>query len=195
MLLIEMDGPSAEQVEAMCEPIVDLCLELGALDVYVGNTPANERRMWRVRENIAEAFKAICPVQSLEDIVVPLARIPELVAALEELSARYDVLIPCYGHAGDGNLHATPVKKPETSMEEWHEQLPALLSDLYREVARLGGTISGEHGVGSKRASFLPLVMDPTLIALQRRIKGAFDPNNILNPGKIFPSSQPGQAA
>jgi glycolate oxidase len=186
MLLIEVDGPNMEQVEAMCEPIVDLCLELGALDVYVGNTPTNERRMWRVRENIAEAFKAICPVQSLEDIVVPLAQIPALVSRLEELSAQYDVLIPCYGHAGDGNLHATPVKKPETPLDEWEEKLPALLKDLYAEVYLLGGTISGEHGVGSKRIEYLPLVMDSTVIDLQRRIKAAFDPNHILNPGKIF---------
>jgi len=186
MLLVEVDGPNAEQVEAMCEPIVDLCLEAGALDVYVGNTPANERRMWHVRESIAEAFKAICPVQSLEDIVVPLAQIPALVERLEELSAQYDVLIPCYGHAGDGNLHATPVKKPETPLDEWEEKLPALLKDLYAEVYRLGGTISGEHGIGHKRIDYLPLVMDGTVIDLQRRIKAAFDPNYILNPGKIF---------
>jgi glycolate oxidase len=186
MLLVEVDGPNMEQVEVMCEPIVDLCLEAGALDVYVGNTPANERRMWHVRESIAEAFKAICPVQSLEDIVVPLAQIPELVERLGELSAQYDVLIPCYGHAGDGNLHATPVKKPETPLDEWEEKLPALLVDLYAEVHRLGGTISGEHGIGHKRIDYLPLVMDPTVIDLQRRIKRAFDPNHILNPGKIF---------
>lgn len=191
MLLIEVDGPNEEQVEAMCEPIVDLCLQLGALDVYVGNTPANERRMWRVRENIAEAFKAICPVQSLEDIVVPLAQIPDLIPALEQLGERYDVLIPCYGHAGDGNLHATVVKKPETPMDEWHEQLPAILVDLYTVVGELGGTISGEHGVGSKRTAYLPLVLDPALIALQRRIKEAFDPHHILNPGKIFPETTP----
>ena len=187
MLLIEVDGPNEEQVEAMYDPIIDLCLELGALDVYVGNTPTNERRMWRARENIAEAFKAICPVQSLEDIVVPLAQIPDLIPALEQLSTRYDVLIPCYGHAGDGNLHATVVKRPETPLEEWQEKLPAILVDLYTVVSRLGGTISGEHGIGSKRSAYLPLVMDPTLIALQRRIKQAFDPNNVLNPGKIFP--------
>jgi glycolate oxidase len=187
MLLIEVDGPNEEQVEAMYDPIIDLCLESGALDVYVGNTPANERRMWRARENIAEAFKAICPVQSLEDIVVPLAQIPDLIPALEQLSGKYDVLIPCYGHAGDGNLHATVVKKPETPMEEWQEKLPAILVDLYTEVSKLGGTISGEHGIGAKRSAYLPLVMDPALIALQRRIKQVFDPNNILNPGKIFP--------
>ena len=187
MLLIEIDGNTREQAEADCTAIVDLCLEAGALDVYVGNTPATEKKMWRPRQVMAEAFKTICPVQSLEDIVVPLTHIPDLMPELQRLSQRYDVLIPCYGHAADGNLHATVVKRPEAPMEEWQAKLPEILTELYKLVARLGGTISGEHGIGSKRARYLPLVMDPTLIALQRRIKQAFDPLNILNPGKILP--------
>ena len=193
MLLIEVDGYSESQVEAEYNTIVDLCLEAGALDVYVGNTPPAERRIWRPRQDMAEAFKTVCPVQSLEDIVVPLAQIPNLMPELEHLSQQYDVLIPCYGHAGDGNLHATIVKRPETSMDEWQAKLPVILADLYKVVARLGGTISGEHGIGSKRAHYLPLVMDPTLIALQRRIKRLFDPLNILNPGKIFPEEPAGE--
>jgi glycolate oxidase len=187
MLLIEVDGSSQEQVEAEYNAIIDLCLELGALDVYVGNTPAAERRIWRPRQSMAEAFKAVCPVQSIEDIVVPLAQIPDLMPELERLSHQYDVLIPCYGHAGDGNLHATIVKRPETLTEDWQTKLPVILKDLYQVVARLGGTISGEHGIGSKRARYLPLVMDQPLIELQRSIKRVFDPLNILNPGKIFP--------
>ncbi len=187
LLLIEVDGATREQVEREYNAIVDLCLELGALDVYVGDTPAAERRIWRPRQSMAEALKAVCPVQSLEDIVVPLAQIPDLMPELERLSARYDVLIPCYGHAGDGNLHATIVKRPEMPAERWEEILPEILHELYVAVARLGGTISGEHGIGSKRARYLPLVMSPELIALQRRIKQAFDPLNILNPGKILP--------
>ncbi len=187
MLLIEIDGNTREQAEADCNAIVDLCLEAGALDVYVGNTPATEKRMWRPRQVMAEAFKTICPVQSLEDIVVPLTHIPDLMPELERLSQRYDVLIPCYGHAADGNLHATVVKRPGAPMEEWQAKLPEILAELYKLVARLGGTISGEHGIGSKRARYLSLVMDPTLIELQRRIKQAFDPLNILNPGKILP--------
>jgi glycolate oxidase len=190
MLLIEVDGYNTEQVERDMETIADLCLAAGALDVYIGNTPDTERRMWRPRQLLAEAFKAISPVQSLEDIVVPLAQIPELMPELECLSEKYGVLIPCYGHAGDGNLHATPVKPPEMPLAEWHAKLPALLEDLYKAAARLGGTISGEHGIGSKRAQYLPLVMDPALIELQRRIKDAFDPLHILNPGKIFPESR-----
>jgi glycolate oxidase len=187
MLLIEVDGSSREQVEAEYGAVVDACLAAGALDVFVGDNPTTERRMWRPRQNLAEAFKVIYPVQSLEDIVVPLAQIPDLMPELERLSRKYGVLIPCYGHAGDGNLHATIVKRPGTPLEEWREMLPIVLEELYRVVARLGGTLSGEHGVGSKRARYLPLVMDPALIALQKRIKQAFDPLNILNPGKIFP--------
>lgn len=187
MLLIEVDGDGQANVEVAYNAVVDVCLAAGALDVYVGSSPDTERRMWRPRQNLAEAFKAICPIQSLEDIVVPLAQIPDLMLELGHLSRQYDVLIPCYGHAGDGNLHATPIKRPETPIEEWRAKLPALLADLYRVVSRLGGTLSGEHGIGSKRSAYLPLVMDPALIALQRRIKEVFDPLNILNPGKIFP--------
>jgi glycolate oxidase len=186
MLLIEVDGYDRGQVEREMETVADLCLEAGALDVYVGNAADTERRMWRPRESIAEAFKVISPVLSIEDIVVPLANIPELMLVLEDLSGRYDVLIPCYGHAGDGNLHATVVKKPEMSMATWDEVLPRLLTELYEAVKAMGGTISGEHGVGSKRTGYLGLVLDEEAIALQRRIKAAFDPLNILNPGKIF---------
>jgi glycolate oxidase len=186
MLLVELDGASAGQVEEEYSLLADLCLKAGALDVYVGSSPDTERRMWRPRQNVAEAFKAVCPVQSLEDVVVPLAAIPDLILELERLSDRYGVLIPCYGHAGDGNLHATPVKRPETPLADWQARLPALLEDLYGAVGRLGGTISGEHGIGSKRARYLPLVLGPVIIELHRKIKAAFDPQGILNPGKIF---------
>jgi glycolate oxidase len=187
MLLIELDGSSREKVDEESQKIGELFLQMGALDVYVGNTPTTERKMWAPRVNLAEAFKKVCPVQSLEDIVVPTARIPELIRELERLALKFDILIPCYGHAGDGNLHATPVKKPETAMEAWKKILPLILTELYEVVFRLGGTISGEHGIGSKRASYMPIVMSSELIALQKQIKLLFDPLNILNPGKIFP--------
>ena len=189
MLLIELDGSSREKVDEESQKIGEMFLQSGALDVYVGNTPTTERKMWAPRVNLAEAFKTVCPVQSIEDIVVPTARIPELIRDLERLALKYDILIPCYGHAGDGNLHATPVKKPETSMESWKGKLSLILTELYEGVFRLGGTISGEHGIGSKRAAYMPIVMSPELIALQKRIKLLFDPLNILNPGKIFPEA------
>jgi glycolate oxidase len=190
MLLIEVDGNSEAQVEQEYETIGELCLEHAAIEVYVADNSTTQERVWSVRRNIAEAFKVYSPVQSLEDIVVPFAQIPDLIPELERLSETYNVKIPCYGHAGDGNLHATVVKHPDTPMDQWPELEEAVLRDLYRVVADLGGTLSGEHGIGSKRRAFLPLIMDETLIDVQRRIKAAFDPNNILNPGKIFPEKR-----
>jgi glycolate oxidase len=188
LLLIELDGPSAAQLDEETEAVVDVCLAGGALDAYVGNTPTGEKRMWRVREKVSEALTLRSPHQTAEDIVVPPAAIAELLAELERLSGRYGVAIPCFGHAGDGNLHARILKGQEMPIEAWEAAKPAILTDLYQEVRRLGGTISGEHGIGMKRSPYLPLVMDPDLIELQRRIKRAFDPLEILNPGKIFPN-------
>jgi len=187
MLLIEVDGSSEAQVEREYETIGELCLENGAIEVYVADNYTTQERVWAVRRNIAEAFKVYSPVQSLEDIVVPFAQIPDFIPDLERLSGKYPVTIPCYGHAGDGNLHVTVVKHPDVPIEEWSELEYAVLVELYEVTARLGGTISGEHGIGLKRRGFLPMVMDETLIALHRRIKAAFDPNHVLNPGKIVP--------
>jgi glycolate oxidase len=188
LLLIELDGPSAAHVDTETEAVVDACLAGGALDAYVGNTPATEKRMWHVREKAHEAVTHQSPHQSAEDIVVPPAAIVDLLSELEQLSGRYGVVIPCFGHAADGNLHAYITKGQEMPVETWEATRPAILGELYRAVYRLGGTISGEHGIGMKRSPYLPLVMDLALIELQRRVKQAFDPLNILNPGKIFPS-------
>jgi glycolate oxidase len=185
MLLITVDGSDEGQVEREYETIGELCLAAGALEVYVADNYTTSERIWRVRRNIAEAFKVISPHQSLEDIVVPIAAIPEVVRSLGELSARYGVAIPCYGHAGDGNLHATPVMNPDWPLEKWHETLPGLLTDLYKLTASLGGTISGEHGIGHKRKDYMPLVMDEPTLELMRSIKRAWDPRDVLNPGKI----------
>ena len=145
-----------------------------------------KERIWSVRRNIAEAFKVYSPIQSLEDIVVPTSEIPELIPELERLSETYGMQIPCYGHAGDGNLHATLVKDPEMDMATWRKQEDACLRELYRITARLGGKISGEHGIGIKRKEYLREVTSPVELNLMRSIKRAWDPNNVMNPGKIF---------
>lgn len=186
MLLIEVDGNSEEVVEQDSETIGALCLENGATEVYVADNATTQERVWAVRRDIADAFLVYSPIQSIEDIVVPFAQIPDLIPELQTLSDTFGVIIPCYGHAGDGNLHVTIVKHPDTPMDEWPELEHSVLVELYRAVAALGGTISGEHGIGVKRLSYMPLVMDEILIDLQRRIKAVFDPNRILNPGKIF---------
>lgn len=186
MLLITVDGPDAEQVEREYEAVGELCLDSGATEVYVADNPTTSERIWRVRRNIAEAFKLISPHQSLEDIVVPMARIPDVVRGLAQIKAKYGIEIPCYGHAGDGNLHATPVMNPAWALEHWRRTLPDILTDIYRMTAELGGTISGEHGIGHKRKRFMPLVASDGYIKLMQSIKRALDPNNVLNPGKIF---------
>lgn len=186
VLIIELDGNDAGQVRQDCLDIGELCLDHGALDAFVAEGPADQDKIWKVRRHAAEAFKAISPEQSLEDIVVPVSNIPKLIPILEELSLKYGVIIPCYGHAGDGNMHATIVKKPEESMESWEKKLPLVLTDLYVAVKELGGTISGEHGIGHKRKDYLPLVLGEAEIEAMKKIKQALDPNRILNPGKIF---------
>ncbi|MBS3902129.1 MAG: FAD-binding protein [Dethiobacter sp.] len=186
MLLIEVDGINQEQVELSAEGIGDLCMENGAIEVYVADNYTTQERIWNVRRNIAEAFKVVSPVQSLEDIVVPIAAIPDIIPELEQISEKYDIKIPCYGHAGDGNLHATLVKNPEHSMEHWREIEPQALRELYAVTKRLGGKISGEHGIGLKRKKYMLENMDPVELDLMKLIKKAWDPNNIMNPGKIF---------
>lgn len=186
MLLIEVDGTNAEQVEKDTEAIGDLCMEQGAIEVYVADNYTTQERIWSVRRNIAEAFKVVSPVQSLEDIVVPIAAIPDIIPELDRISEKYDIKIPCYGHAGDGNLHATLVKNPNHTMEHWHEIEPKALRELYEVTKNLGGKISGEHGIGLKRKGYLKEVINPDELKLMKAIKQAWDPNYIMNPGKIF---------
>jgi glycolate oxidase len=186
MLLIEVDGSDEETVRRDYESIGELCLDCGAQEVYVADNHTTRERLWRIRRNVAEAFKAASPHQSLEDIVVPPAAIPRIMPELERIAGRYGVQIPCYGHAGDGNLHATVVRSPDDSMEAWRGKLPQVLTELYLAARALGGTISGEHGIGSKRKEIMRLVASEAELDMMRRIKRALDPNNILNPGKIF---------
>ena len=186
MLLIELDGTNPDQIEEDLIETGKLCESKGALNVYVAEDRNNIERIWNVRRNIAEAFKVYSPVQSLEDIVVPISKIPEMIPHLEALGKKYAMQIPCYGHAGDGNLHATLVKAPLMSMEDWHKNEKACLKELYAITAGFGGKISGEHGIGIKRRSFLKDIISEGELRLMRGINQACDPNNIMNPGKIF---------
>lgn len=185
MLLIEVDGTDEQVVEREYDTIGNLCMDSGAIEVYVADNYTTQERLWSVRRNIAEAFKVVSPHQSLEDIVVPPAQIPDIMPEIARLSKKYDVQIPCYGHAGDGNLHATPIKNPNDSMDEWYRKLPLILEELYIATKNLGGTISGEHGIGHKRKKYMHLAATEAELEVMRRIKRALDPNNIMNPGKI----------
>jgi glycolate oxidase len=186
MLLIELDGTNPDQVENDLIETGKLCESRGAVEVYVAEDRNNIERIWNVRRNLAEAFKVYSPVQSIEDIVVPISHIPAMIPELERLGKKYGMQIPCYGHAGDGNLHATLVKDPAMSREEWKKHETACQEELYRIVKEAGGKISGEHGIGLKRRDFYRNLADPAELELMRAIKRAWDPNNIMNPGKIF---------
>ena len=186
MLLIELDGTNAAQIEMDLIETGKLCQKHGAIEVYVAEDKNNIERIWSVRRNIAEAWKVFSPIQSLEDIVVPISRIPEMIPELERLGKKYNLQIPCYGHAGDGNLHATLVKDPSMSMQDWRKNEVACLEELYQVTCGFGGKISGEHGIGIKRRNYLKQVIDPVELQLMRAIKKAWDPHNIMNPGKIF---------
>ncbi|NLZ51895.1 MAG: FAD-binding oxidoreductase, partial [Thermoanaerobacteraceae bacterium] len=186
MLLIELDGNSKVELEEQYEVIGNLCMENGAIEVYIADNATTSERIWKIRRNIAEAWKQYSPDQSLEDVVVPISEIPKFMEKVRKISEKYDVPIPCYGHAGDGNIHATPVKNPKFTMEEWLDILHnKLLPDLYGEVINLGGTISGEHGIGHKRREYMSMAIEPAQLEVMRAIKRALDPNNVLNPGKL----------
>jgi glycolate oxidase len=186
MLLITVDGRDREGVEREFESAGEEMTKAGAVEVFVGDTRAASEKLWRVRRNIGEAFNQISHDQSNEDIVVPMGAIPELVMELKRMSARHGLLMPCFGHAADGNMHVRIVKTPSWSMEKWETLLPAVLTELYTLVNRLGGTISGEHGIGHKRKKYMPLVCSEAHLNLMRAIKKALDPNGVLNPGKVF---------
>ncbi|NLX58147.1 MAG: FAD-binding protein [Phycisphaerae bacterium] len=186
MLLITVDGADEGQVEREYEALGEQCMAAGAVEVYVADNHTTSERVWNIRRNIAEAFSVISPHQANEDLVVPIAAIPALVKGMGELSAKYGIAIPSYGHAGDGNIHTRLVKNPDWSLQQWNETLPKVLDELYRLTASLGGRISGEHGIGHKRKKHMPLFVSAEYIDMLRAVKRALDPNGVLNPGKIF---------
>jgi glycolate oxidase len=185
VLLFEVDGSDDGLVRGQAETIRRICEQRGAIEQQLADTEPSIERLWKIRKQIPWAIKRYTPHQSMEDIVVPIAAIPALLSELDEIGRKFQTEIPVFGHAGDGNLHATPMKNPEHSLAHWENMLPDLLTDIYRATARLGGTISGEHGIGHKRRDFMGLVMEEAQLGMMRKIKRALDPQNILNPGKV----------
>ena len=185
-LLIKLDGNSRETVEVDYEVVGDLCLENGARDVLVAWDQRTRDRLWEARRLIIDALGHESPVNHMEDVVVPRAEIPKLLAAIKEIAARREVRMVCFGHAGDGNVHVN-VLKDEIPNERWETLVTAVSEEVYQLCLSLGGTITGEHGIGATRRRFLPMALDEAQIDLMRGIKATFDPNQILNPGKIFP--------
>jgi glycolate oxidase len=190
-LLFEVDGNHEQQVRQNAAIVQKLCLDSGAIKAYPAASDAEIEVFWKIRKRIPWVLKQYSAHQSIEDIVVPVADIPEILQHLKRIGEKYEVLIPVFGHAGDGNLHAHPMKNPHQSITDWEKMLPELLKEIYIQTAELGGTISGEHGIGHKRRDYMELVMAPAQLDVMRRIKSALDPNHILNPGKIFSIQTP----
>lgn len=186
MLLITLDGFRRAELEQDYEAVGLECTKLGATEVYVADNPATSERLWKLRRTIPEAFSMRYPIQSGEDVVVPPASIPIVVRQFEQVAARYGVRIPCYGHAGDGNLHARICAPADWTNDQWHDTLPTILRETYAVVAQVGGRISGEHGIGHKRIDYMSCVVSEEYLDVLRAIKRALDPNNIMNPGKVF---------
>ena len=185
-LLIQLDGNRREAVDADFEVVGDLCLEHGARDVLVARDRPTRDRLWEARRLIIDALNHECPINHMEDVVVPRAEIPPLLKGIKAIAAREGVRIICFGHVGDGNVHVN-VLKDDLSDERWEALVPALSEAIYALSLSLGGTITGEHGVGATRRGYLPMAMGEAQIEVMRRIRAAFDPNQILNPGKILP--------
>jgi len=189
LLLIAVDGHPRD-VEERAGAMARFCEEQGAKPVLRAKTAAEAEELWQARKVVSPALKKIKPQKVSEDVVVPLGAIPDLIAALEELSQRRGLVIPCYGHAGDGNIHVNVLYDRGRPGEV--EAVEPTVEEIFVLVRGLKGTLSGEHGIGLTKAPYLGMELAPAAIALQKRLKQAFDPNNIMNPGKIFP---PGEKA
>jgi len=185
-LLIQLDGNRTEAVEADYAVVGELCLEHRARDVLVAKDRRTRDRLWEARRLIIEALNHASPVNHMEDVVVPRAEIPPLLKGIKEIAARRAVRIVCFGHAGDGNVHVN-VLKDDIPDERWETLVPAVTEEIYRLTLSLGGMLTGEHGIGATRRRYLPLALGEPQIEIMRGIKAVFDPNRILNPGKIFP--------
>lgn len=148
---------------------------------------AEAERLWAARRAISPATFKVKPHKVSEDVAVPLGAIPLLVTGVEEIARRRDLPIICFGHAGDGNIHVNIMFDQRLDRER--EAAHSATEDLFALVGRLRGTLSGEHGIGLTKAPYIGLELSETAIALQMRLKQAFDPQNIMNPGKIFPAA------
>ncbi len=180
-LLVELDGADAScQLEL--ERAGNAIVEVGAVDVLVARHGGERERLWGARRELSRALRGSCRYKLAEDVVVPKSRIPTLLDARERISERYGLRMPTYGHAGDGNLHVNFLWDDVSQEPQVHQAIEA----LFREVVALGGTLTGEHGIGVLKAPYLGIEQSPELIAWQKRVKALFDPKGILNPGKIF---------
>ena len=183
-LIIEVDG-SAAAVSDEIERVADACQEAGAVGVVRADTSSEREQIWSLRRQLSLALRATGLLKINHDVVVPRGRVPDLFAAVAALKRDHRLRIACFGHAGDGNIHVNIMVKRDDAAELERAHTAERL--LFERVVALEGSISGEHGIGFAKAKYLGIELSDAEIALMKRIKRAFDPNGILNPGKIFP--------
>jgi glycolate oxidase len=183
-LLIEVDGNDENLLQQEILAIAEVVNRAGAVDVLLAEDRGKVEEVWTLRRGIGEAVKSISPYRE-EDTVVPRAALPALVKGVKEICGRHGLTSICYGHAGDGNVHVN-ILKDRLDETTWNATIDPAVREILALTVSLGGTISGEHGVGYVQRPYLPLALGPVERRLLRGIKQAFDPLNILNPGKIF---------
>ena len=184
LLLIEVDGDS-QSIQSQAEKVQRIVREKGAIRCDMTSDPKEAERLWQARRVLSQATYNLNPIKIAEDVVVPRSHIPSLIRFLEGIEKKYGVPVLSFGHAGDGNFHVSIMI--QDIPEHWAKAEEAV-RELFTETIRLGGTLSGEHGVGIAKAAYLDLELSPEVIATMKKIKELFDPNDILNPGKIFTS-------
>lgn len=186
-LLIEVDGDNEDVLFKDCERISDVMYRFDCSDILFADSSKQKEKLWKMRRGVAEAVKANS-IYKEEDTVVPRAELPELLVGIKKIGNEFGFKSVCYGHAGDGNLHVNIVKG-DMSQDDWENKLPYGIEKIFQLVKRLGGTISGEHGIGMVQKSFMPIMFSHQTLNLMKGIKNVFDPKGILNPGKIFPDA------
>jgi glycolate oxidase len=183
-LLIEVDGFHLDTLYADCETITGVLERFGCGEILFADNEATKADLWRLRRNVAHAVKKNS-IYKEEDTVVPRAELPELLKTVKAVGAKYGFESVCYGHAGDGNLHVNIVKG-NMADEAWKQEVPKGIREIFQYVKSVKGTISGEHGIGYVQQAYLDIVFSKTELDLMRAIKNVFDPNGILNPGKVL---------
>jgi len=183
-LLVEVDGNNEEVLLSDCEKIMEVMEAHNCDEILFAETEAQKESLWKLRRRVAEAVKSNS-VYKEEDTVVPRYEMPKLLKGVKEIGNKYGFKSVCYGHVGDGNLHVNIIKA-DLDDKTWNEVLPIGIREIFTLCKSLGGTISGEHGIGLVQKDYLDIVFSATEIALQKQIKNVFDPNGIMNPGKIW---------
>jgi glycolate oxidase len=183
-LLIEVDGNDLDFIQKDCERIYEVLSAFDVGEIFFADNEKQKIDLWRMRRNIAYAVKKT-NMTIEEDTVVPRADLPELLKHIKEVGRKYNFRSVCYGHAGDGNVHVR-VLKDEMTDDYWKNEIPKGIREIFKKVVSLGGTISGEHGIGWIQIPYMDIKYNNLQMDLMRNIKKVFDPNSILNPGKIF---------